>query len=101
MRSAPSLRYSTAKIVTMRTRVGPRTAVDQIRQPTLAGIPAQPLVHRLPRHPEPARHLSHRDAVENFQDRPTPLLGHTQLHQHDPAPLDCDHDDRSEEATTP
>jgi hypothetical protein len=46
-------------------------------------IPAQPPVHRLPRHPIPPRHIRDRGAlIQDFQHRPVPLLGHTQLHQH-------------------
>src|SRR5581483_4101981 len=61
----------------------PRGPVRQPRQPTLVGIPGQPLVHRLPRHPTPARHLRDRRALlQDLQHRPVPLLHHTQLHQH-------------------
>jgi hypothetical protein len=46
------------------------------------GKPAQPDVHTLPRHPEPASHLSHRGAVQHLPHRPIPLLAHPQHHQH-------------------
>ena len=40
-------------------------------------------MHGLARDPIPARHIRDRDAlVQDFQHRPVPLLGHTQLHQH-------------------
>src|SRR5581483_9293092 len=67
----------------MRARRRPRGPVRQPRQPTLIGIPGQPLVHRLPRHTTPARHLRDADAFfQDLQHRPVPLLHHTQLHQH-------------------
>ncbi len=67
----------------MRARHRPRRPVRQPRQPTAAGIPGQPLVHRLPRHPIPARHFNDRRAfLQDLQHRPIPLLHDTQLHQH-------------------
>jgi hypothetical protein len=35
-----------------------------ITQPLIGGIPAQPHVHTLPRHPETTCHFSHRGAVQ-------------------------------------
>ena len=70
----------------MRTRPRPGRPVDQVRQPTITGIPGPPPVHRLPGHPIPAGHHRHRRPVQNLEDRPMPLLGHTQLHQHDRLP---------------
>ena len=66
----------------MRTRMRPRRPITQTAQASLGGIPAQPNVHTLPRHPEPAGHLSHRGALQHLPHRPIPLLGHPQLHQH-------------------
>jgi hypothetical protein len=38
---------------------------------------------RLPHYPIPAGHIGHRRAlIQDFQHRPVPLPGHTQLHQH-------------------
>ena len=50
----------------MRTRMRPRGPVGQVRQTTIGGIAAQPLVHRLPADPVPACHVGDRSA------RPTP-----------------------------
>jgi hypothetical protein len=66
----------------MRARQRPRRPIGQIRQATISGIPTQPLMHRLPRHPEPARHHRHRRTVKHLPHRLIPLLHHGQLHQH-------------------
>ena len=67
----------------MRARFRPRRAVRRPGQPAVIGIAGQPLVHRLPRHPIPARHLSDRRSFfQDLQHSPIPLLHHTQLHQH-------------------
>ena len=67
----------------MRARHRAAGPVHQPRQAAVIDIPAQPVVHRLPRHPIPARYIGHaRAVIEDFQHRPVPLLGHTQLHQH-------------------
>jgi hypothetical protein len=52
----------------MRARLRPRGPVHQPRQPAAAGIPAQPVMHRLPRHPIPPRHIGHaRALVQDLQ----------------------------------
>ncbi len=69
----------------------PGAATGPPARPALLGIPAQPPMHRLPRHPLPAGHLGHRNAVvQDLQHRAIPLLHRTQLHQHtrqQPRPL--------------
>jgi hypothetical protein len=66
---------------------GARRAIRQPRQATAAGIPGQPLMDCLPRHPIAAGHLSNCGAfLEHFQHSPVPLLHHTQLHQHTQPP---------------
>jgi hypothetical protein len=82
----------------MRTRPRPTTAVDQIRQPTISRIPAQPPVHRLPAHPIPARHHRHRRSIQHLEDRPIPLFGHAQLHQHRSPPRPRPERSRQEES---
>jgi hypothetical protein len=54
------------------------------RQPRQAvvPIPAQPVMHRLARHPERLHDLGHRHTDLNLQNGPIPLLHHAQLHQH-------------------
>ena len=67
----------------MRARTRPRGPVRQPAQPILIGIPGQLLMHRLARHPIPARHLGDRRAFfQDLQHGPVPLLHDTQLHQH-------------------
>jgi len=71
----------------MRARGRPRRPVPQPRQAAVIGIAGQPLVHRLPRHPIPAGHLSDRRSLfQNLQHSPIPLLHDTQLHQHTRSP---------------
>ena len=71
----------------VRTRPRPRAPVLQVRHPTIRGIAAQPLMHRLSSDPETTRHLHHRGAVQHLQHRPVPLLGHRDLPQHHAAPF--------------
>ena len=59
----------------------PMRPVSQTVQALLA-IPADPAMHRLPRHPEPLSNLGHRHSGFHFQHGPIPLLRHGQLHQH-------------------
>jgi hypothetical protein len=67
----------------VRTRPRPARPVGQVRHPTRRRIPPQPPMQRLPRNPEPGRHLRHsRAVVEDLHHRPIPLLHHSQLHQH-------------------
>ncbi len=67
----------------MRTRQRPRGPIRQPAQPASVGIPAQPRVHRLTRHPIPTGHLGDRGPLlQDLQHRPIPLLHDTQLHQH-------------------
>ena len=74
----------------MRTAMRPRRPIGQ---PLIRGIPAQPDMHTLPRHLEPARHLRHRGAVQHLPHRPQPLLRHPQLHQHHrPLPQSSNHE---------
>ena len=76
----------------MRTRQRLRRPIHQTRQ-TLGRVPAQPHVHRLTRHPEPARHLSHRrPIVQHLEHGLIALLHDTQLHEHQHDPLDDDAD---------
>ena len=78
-----------------------RRPIRQPAQPVLC-IPAQPTVHRLPRHPIAPGHLGDRDAFPgHFQHRPVPLLHRTQLRQHTRLPPPRPPMDRSEEASTP
>jgi len=55
-------------------------------------------VHRLPGHPIPASDLSHRGPIQDLKDRPIPLLGHAQLHQHRSPLLDRDQKDHGEKS---
>jgi hypothetical protein len=64
-----------------RMRVRPMRTISETVQ-TLFAIPADPSVHRLPRHPEPLGHLGDRHPGLNFQHSAIPLLRHSQLHQH-------------------
>ena len=58
----------------MRAGVRARRTVDQPAQPTLIGIAAQPLVHRLPTHPVTARDLHHETRVSSMNRRSTQAI---------------------------
>jgi hypothetical protein len=70
------------RIHLMRTRPGPIRPIGQPVQPA-RGIPAQPGMQPLPRHPDLRRHIGHRQAVlHDSQDRLITLLDHGELPEH-------------------
>ena len=63
----------------------PRRPMRPIRQPAqpLRLVPAQPPMHRLPRHVEPTRNLNNRNTITNDRQHGLiPLLHDTHLHKH-------------------
>ena len=65
----------------------PAATTDRSTRPAMPGVALQPLVHRLPRHPVPARDVCDGRAVKDLFDR-CQTFHQPQLHQHDPA-LPC------------
>lgn len=91
-------RASTGRGHLMRARIRPRRPVRQHAQPAITGIPAQPLVHRLPHHPIPPGHHRHRNTL--VQHRPgTAAPPHPTPPAH-PAPSTTTTSDRSEAKRT-
>lgn len=63
----------------MRTRPRPMRPIPQPLDPTSLVLP-QPVMNRLPRHPEPGRHIGHGLTIgKNRPNRLIPLLSHTDL----------------------
>ena len=72
----------------MRTRQRPRAPIGQPPQPSRRVL-AQPLVHRLARHPIAAGHIGdRRPVVEHLQHRLIALFHQPQLHEHRRPPPD-------------